>query len=111
MLPDGYWDMEKAEGGIGAVLLLPAARPLVYGLMIPEFLGKQLLTAEPGPHENPKIQRNTQAEILAVLTGTLTWSSCLRGSDLLVVTDSSAAMGNLLKGSSSDAHSQELVAV
>ena len=40
----------------------------------------------------------------------LTWSSCLKGTDLLVVTDSSATMGNLLKGSSSDAHSQELVA-
>ena len=79
MLPDGYWDMTIAEGGRGAVLLLPAAHPLVYGLMIPEFLGKQLLTAEPGPGKEPKVQRNTQAEIIAIVTGLLTWAEQLRG--------------------------------
>ena len=110
MLPDGYWDMDKAEGGIGVVLLLPSARPLVYGLMIPEFLGKQLLTAEPGPGLEPKIQRNTQAEILAIVTGIITWAESLKGKDLPIVTDSSATMGNILGGSSADAHSQELVA-
>ena len=92
------------------MLLLPSARPLVYGLMIPEFLGKQLLTAEPGPGLEPKVQRNTQAEILAIVTGILTWAESLRGKDLLIVTDSFATMGNILGGSSSDAHSQELIA-
>ena len=79
---------DAAEGGIGALLLLPAARPLDYGLMFPEFLGKQLLTAEPGPGEEPKIQRNTQAEIMAIVTGVLTWADQLKGKDLLIVTDS-----------------------
>ena len=72
MLPDGYWDMDTAAGGMGAVLLQRAARPLAYGLMIPEFLGKQLLTAEPWPGQELKIQRNTQAEIFAIVTGVLT---------------------------------------
>ena len=47
---------------------------------------------------------------MAIVTGILTWTSELKGKDLLIVTDSFAMKGNLLGGSSSDAHSQELVA-
>jgi hypothetical protein len=79
--------------------------------MVPKFLGQQLLTAEPGIGEEAKIQRNTQAEILAILTAILTWSTELEGKDVMIVTDSSATQGNLLSGSSSDAHSQELVSL
>ena len=68
------------------MLLLPAARRLVYGLMISEFLGKQLLTAEPGRGEEPKIQRNTQAEILAIVTGILTRTGQSKGTELVIVT-------------------------
>lgn len=110
MLPDGYWDMDTAAGVVGAVLLLPSTRPSVYGLMIPELLSKLFLTAEPGSNEDTKIQRNAQVEILAIVTGILTWTNVLKGEDVLIVTDSSATQGYLLGGSSPDAHLQELVA-
>ena len=62
-----------ARGGIGAVLLLPNDAPRVVGLLIRDGLGAQLLTSEPGSDQDPKQQRNTQAELLAILVFILTW--------------------------------------
>ena len=106
-MPDGYWDMNTHEGGIGAVLLLPDGPPRVYGCMLPHYLRKQLRTSATGEEE--KQQRNTQAELLAILVVLLTWGQLLQGCSLVIATDSSAAEGNLLNGSAGDPHSQWII--
>ena len=51
LLPDGYWDPPKKEGGVCVVLLREGDLPYIFGGMVPEHLAFQL-----------EEQRNTQAE-------------------------------------------------
>ncbi len=108
LFPDGYWDSGTATGGIGALLLLEGARARAIGDFVPPHLVTQLLTAEPDAHE-AKVQRNTQAELLAILCALLTWPGQLRGTDLVIYDDSKATEGNVLGGSAHSGHSNELL--
>ena len=56
-----------------------------------------------------KKQRNTQAEPMAVLMILLTMPESVRDSELLIMDDSTATIGAVLKGSSSDKDSREIV--
>lgn len=76
LLPDGYWSPEQANGGIG-VPLIEHKRPQTWGCMMPDHLAAQLLLSSEGV--STKVQRNTQAELLAVLTTILTWRNLLEG--------------------------------
>ncbi len=107
LFPDGYWNPDKAEGGVGALLLVEGARALATGAVVPQHLAAQLLAIEDG-RVGARAQRNTQAELLAVLVALLTWSEDLRGCELVIFDDSQAAEGNLLSGSATTAHSKEL---
>ena len=69
LLPDGYWDPDKKEGGVGSVLLREGATPYTFGGMVPEHLTFQLLSMQ--ETEEAKTQRNTQAELLAILMSIL----------------------------------------
>ena len=71
LLPDGYWDPDKQTGGVGAVLLREGATPFTYGGMIPPHLSYVLLSMQEESKE--KKQRNTQAELLAILMAILMW--------------------------------------
>ena len=94
------WDPDKAYGGIGAVLLRQDKSPLTYGTSVPDHLSAQLLTAaDTAPI---KKQRNTQCELLAVFTALLTWREELKDSSLLVLSGSTAAIGNLKAGTADD---------
>ena len=57
-----------------------------------------------------KVQRNTQAELLAVLTTILTWREELAGSCLLILGDSTSSETNLRKGTAGNQHSRDIVA-
>ena len=89
LLPDGHWDPPKKEGGVGAVLLREGDLPYTYGGMVPEHLAFQLLFMQEG--QKRKEQRNTQAELLAVLVAILMWHDDLQGQPLLILTDSTEA--------------------
>ena len=108
LLPDGYWSPEAANGGIGGVLLLEGKQPQTWGCMIPDHLAAQLLSQSDGVCN--KVQRNTQAELLAVLTTILTWRDELAGSCLLVLGDSTSSEANLRAGTAGNQHSREIVA-
>ena len=77
------------------------------GGMIPTNIQQELLQFIV---HDAKTQRNTQAELLAIIVAMLTWTQLLRGSDLVIYDDSSATIGCALSGSSADEHSKELVA-
>ncbi len=104
LFPDGYWNPDKAEGGVGALLLLEGAQARATGAMVPQHLAAQLLAIEDGRVE-AKVQRNTQTEFLAVLVALLAWSEELRGCELVIFDDSQAAEGNPLSGSATTAGS------
>ncbi len=108
LFPDGYWDSGTASGGAGALLLLEGAQHRAIGDMVPSYLTAQLLLAA-ADEEVAKVQRNTQAELLAVLAALLTWPEELRGRDLVVFDDSKAAEGNILSGAAHSSHSNELL--
>ena len=108
MPPDGFWNPEKQFGGIGAVLLRQHGQNLTYGTSLPDHLTAQLLTAT--DELLTKEQRNTQCELLAILAAILTWREELQGGTLLILSDSTAALGNLVSGSSVDDHNQQIVA-
>ncbi len=76
--------------------------------MIPDNLAAQLLTM--GDGMATKVQRNTQAELLAVLCTILTWRNELRGGCLLILSDSTSAKENISKGTAGCQHSREIVA-
>ena len=61
--------------------------------MISDHIASQLLTS--GIAMADKVQRNTQAELLAVLTTILTWREELTGSCLLILGDSTSSETNL----------------
>ena len=74
VFPDGYWDQEKNVGGAGALLLTPDGN-FAFGGMIPAHLRSQL--QDPGTGRANK-QRNTQAELLAILLVLLTMPEAVR---------------------------------
>ena len=67
------------------MLLLEHKQPESSGCMIPNHIAPQLLTCGIGMAD--KVQRNTQAELLAGLTTILTWREELAGSCLLILGD------------------------
>ena len=107
LLPDGFWDPVKQYGGIGAVLLRQHSQNLTYGCSVPDHLAAQLLTATES--KLTKAQRNTQCELLAMLAAILTWREELQGATLLILSDSTASLGNLHSGTSADDHSQQII--
>ena len=107
LLPDGYWDPPKKEGGVGAVLLREGDLPYTLGGMVPEHLAFQLLSMQEG--HKKKEQRNTQAELLAVLMAILMWHDDLQGQSLLILTESTAALNNCREGTAADQQSRDLV--
>ena len=48
LLPDGYWDPSKKEGGVGAVLLREGDLPYTFGGMVPDHVTFQLLSMQEG---------------------------------------------------------------
>ena len=76
LLPDDYWNMSKAEGGIGGVLLVQHGIPQVFSCMIPDYLAAQLLATKAVQRkkfatialfeEAAVMQGNTPAELLAI---------------------------------------------
>ena len=76
--------------------------------MIPDHIASQLLTS--GIAMADKVQRNTQAELLAVLTTILTWREELTGSCLLILGDSTSSETNLRKCTAGNQHSRNIVA-
>ena len=108
LLPDGYWDPDKKEGGVGAVLLREGSSPQTYGGMVPQHLAYIFLSMQ--EEDKEKRQRNTQAELLAILMSILMWHDDLRGNSLLILTDSTAALENVKAGVSSDQQSSDIVA-
>ena len=108
LLPDGYWDPDKQQGGVGAVFLREGATPFTYGGMIPPHLSYVLLSMQEEAKE--KKQRNTQAELLAILMAILMWHDDLRGNSLLILTDSTAALENVKAGVPADQQSRDIVA-
>jgi len=108
LLPDGFWDPDRQHGGIGAVLLRQHQQNLTYGTSVPDHVAARLLTAT--DEQLTKEQRNTQCELLAILAAILTWREELQGATLLILSDLTAALGNLTSGSSADDHSQQIVA-
>ena len=107
LLPDGYWDPDKREGGVGAVLLREGATPYTFGGMVPLHLAYILLSMQ--EEDKEKKQRNTQTELLAILMAILLWHEDLRGSSLLILTDSTAALENVKAGVSADQQSRDIV--
>jgi hypothetical protein len=57
-----------------------------------------------------KVQRNTQAELIAVLTTVLTWRDELAGGCLLVLGDSTSSETNMRKQTAGNQHSRDIVA-
>ena len=107
MFPDGYWAMEEQQGGVG-VFAMDDQGAFYVGDMIPEHIARQLRTFVV---HDPKKQRNSQAELLAILCTLLTWPHRLRGSEIVIYDDSESTIGAVLAGSSADEHSKELVAL
>jgi hypothetical protein len=77
--------------------------------MVPEHLTFQLLSMQ--ETEEAKTQRNTQAELLAILMSILMWHKDLQGQSLLVLTDSTAALDNCRVGTAADQQSRDLVSL
>ena len=109
LLPDGYWDPDQKQGGVGAVLLREGQCPLTFGGMTPPHLAYQLLYMQETDEE--KKQRNTQAELLAILMSILMWHQSLKGCSLLILTDSTSAKENCESGTSADQQSRDLVSL
>ena len=81
---------------------------MTFGGMIPPHLSYQLLyMQETG---EVKKQRNTQAELLAILMSILMWHQSLKGCSLLL-TDSISAKENCESGTSADQQSRDLVSL
>jgi len=76
--------------------------------MIPPHLSYVLLSMQ--EEDKEKRQRNTQAELLAILMAILMWHDDLRGNSLLILTDSTAALENVKAGVSSHQQSRDIVA-
>ena len=92
----------------GAVLLRQQQKNLTYRTSVPDHLAAQLLTAT--EDKLTKAQRNTQCKLLAILTAIMTWREELQGGTFLILSDSTASLGNLNSGTSADDHSQQIVA-
>ena len=89
-----------------AVLLREGDLPYTFVGMVPAHLAVQLLSMEEGKRE--KKQRNTQAELLAVLMAILMWFEDLEGQSLLMLTDSTA-LNNYKEGTAADQQRRDLV--
>ena len=108
LLPDGYWDQPKCEGGVGAVLLRDGGNPYAFGGMVPHYLRHYLMCEQELP--TAKKQRNTQAELFAILMALLMFHEDLKGNSLLVLTDSTAALHIAREGVAADQQNRDTVA-
>ena len=100
---DGSWETETSTGAVGAVLFVEGAGQWSLSKEVPAGLRRELLRLG-------KEQRNTQAELLAVLMLLLSKPAELRGTLLEIWEDNTAALYNILSGSAGDEQSRELVA-
>ena len=100
---DGSWETETSTGAVGAVLFVEGAGQWSLSKEVPAGLRHELLRLG-------KEQRNTQAELLAVLMLLLSKPAELRGTLLEIWEDNTAALYNILSGSAGDEQSRELVA-
>ena len=100
-------DFVEAPGGDWSLMLAPDYLGKRSELIGEESMGE---SAEPG-NPDPKEQRNTQAELLALVGMLLTHPEVFRHADVVVFDDSTAAKGNVEKGSAADTDSQALVAL
>ena len=99
---DGSWCRRALSGAVGGVLFTTHAGNHCFSAVIPAQIRAELLTAA-------KQQRNTQSELFAVLTLLLTFADVLRGADVVLYEDNTAAKDNILSGAAGDADSQALV--
>ena len=90
------------------MLLREGSSPHTYGGMVPQNLAYILLSMQ--GEDKEKCQRNTQAELLAILMSILMLHDDLRGNSVLILTDSTAALENVKAGVSSDQQSRGIVA-
>ena len=81
----------------------PTTQPESWGCMIPDHIASQFLTSGIGIAD--KVQRNTQAELLAVLTTILMWREELAGSCLVIPGNSTSSETNLTKCTAGNQHS------
>ena len=100
---DGMWSQDDGTGAVGGLLLATGGPAQAVSADIPPGLARQLRRCG-------KQQRNTQAELLAVLVLLLTCEDLLRNADLLLFEDSEAALHNVLSGAAADADSTHIVA-
>ena len=94
---DGAWDSTPSGRAVGAVLASPDTRAAL-GAPIPTGLQQALCAGG-------KEQRNTQAELLAVLVALLAWGAQLRGHAVWFLQDNEAALWNIMLGTAVDSHS------
>ena len=97
---DGSWD--NGAGSIGGVLFSSDGTRQAISAHIPEHLQDELMSTE-------KTQRNTQSELLAILSLLLSCPEALRDSDLVLFEDNTACLANVLAGGARDEHSKDLV--
>ena len=100
---DGSWDMDRGCGAVGAMLLSSEPAAFCVSATIPNHLAAELCSLN-------KRQRNTQAELLAVLVLLLSCPEELRDAELLLYEDNTAAMHNILSGAAGDSQSRNIVA-
>ena len=74
---DGSWGQELGHGAVGGALMTPRFGNFSFSAQIPPGI-----CAEPGTMG--KAQRNAQAELLAILVMMITFTTQLRGADLLL---------------------------
>lgn len=98
---DGSW--EHGKGSIGGIVFASDGTRQAISAHIPEHLQDELLSLG-------KEQRNTQSELIAILSMLLSCPDTLRDSDLLVFEDNQACLANVLSGGATDEHSKEIVA-
>ena len=84
-------------------MLVTNSGGLSISATIPDALAAELW-------DTPKRQRNTQAELLAVLMLMLTLPEQLRGRHLVLYEDNQGALHNMLAGSAADPQSRDLSA-